>query len=605
MSIIEHVNSPSDLKKLSIAQLNEYADEVREKIISTVNKRGGHLASNLGSVELTIALHYVFDCPHDKILFDTGHQAYTHKIITGRRDDFERLRTDGGISGFEKKSESEYDSYSGGHSGNSLSIGLGILRAQKSSGSKNRVISVIGDGALTAGVAYEALNDIGAGKDNLIIVLNDNKMSISKNVGAVSQYLGRLRMSSRYADFKEIIKKFCYAIPFVGNKLFKIADNTKDSLKSLIFGNSLFESIGIKYYGPFDGHDIKTLIGVFNAIKEQNRPVILHVLTHKGRGYKYAEENPREFHGISPQNKPKAYGFSSVFGNKLCKMAENNDKITAITAAMTDGVGLTLFANKFRDRFYDVGIAEQHAVDLAAGLANGGVKPYFAVYSSFLQRAVDQVITDVCIDNLPVTFIIDHAGFVDGDGVTHQGIMDLSLLMPIPNLTICSPMDGEHLENILSFTENANFPIAVRFPKNFKNNVENVDKTVSFAKWNKIKTGCGDILIIVHDANALSISLKTTAADIVFATFIKPMDTDFILNNIDGYKGIIVLEDNAIIGGLGENVVKVLSENHRNIPVKILGYDNFIDRYDSETCYTDFLMKSESLNKIIIDLKNG
>lgn len=605
MSIIEQIKSPSDLKNLTVDELSVYAEEIRRKIISTVNIRGGHLASNLGCVELTIALHYVFNCPDDKILFDTGHQAYAHKIITGRYSDFDNLRKDGGISGFERKSESVYDAYSGGHSGNSLSVGLGILRAHRQNGEKSRVVSVIGDGALTAGVAYEALNDIGAGKDNLIIVLNDNKMSISKNVGAISGYLGRLRMSARYADFKEIVKKFCLAIPFIGDKLFSFADNTKDGLKSLIIGNSFFESIGIKYYGPFDGHDIKTLIGVFNAAKEQNRPVILHVLTDKGRGYKYAEDNPRAFHGVSPSPKIKGHSFASVFGKKICEMAERNGNIAAITAAMTDGVGLNEFSERFGERFYDVGIAEQHAVDLAAGLANGGMKPYFAVYSSFIQRALDQVITDVCIDNLPVAFIIDHAGFVDGDGITHQGIFDLSVLLPIPNLAVCSPMDGEHLEKIMEFTEKAEFPVAVRFPKSFRRQIENIDKSVSYSGWNIVRNDKNDILIIVHDAEMLSICLDTAGADIVFATFLKPMDGVFLSGCNGKYKAAVVVENNLIKGGLGESVVSYFNDNDIDIPVTSLGYTSFVDCYDMENCCKENGLTCENLNKIIINLKNG
>lgn len=601
--IFKQVNSPADLKKLSLTDLKTYSDELRRHIVSTVNKRGGHLASNLGCVELTVALHYVFNCPDDKILFDTGHQAYAHKIITGRREKFEYLRTDGGISGFERKAESEFDAYSGGHSGNSLSVGLGILRAEKMRGLNNKVVAVIGDGALTAGVSYEALNDIGAGGDNIIIVLNDNKMSISRNVGAVSKYLGKLRMSARYADFKGIIKKFCCAIPFVGDKLVEIADNTKDSLKSLIIGNSLFESMGIKYYGPFDGHDIKLLIQVFEAAKYQKKPVILHVVTHKGRGYRYAEENPREFHGVSPEKKPKGLSFSSVFGSKLCKMAEKNDKIVAITAAMADGVGLRAFSERFKNRFYDAGIAEQHALDLAAGLALGGLKPYFAVYSSFLQRAADQLITDICIDSLPVTIAVDHAGFVGGDGITHQGIFDLSVEKSVPGAVVCSPMDGEQLENIMDFTEKAAFPVIVRFPKSFVPMSPDTDRTVTPYKWNFIRSEGNETAIIVHDASLIPVCLATTGADVVFAVFISPFDSEFLLNC--PYRSLIVAEDNMLKGGLGESVAAFLAQHRPDVRLKLLGYENYLEAYSREKCYEENGLTTENLNKLICDGENA
>ena len=597
MSLIEQVNSPADLKKLSPEELESYACEVREKIISTVGIRGGHLASNLGAVELSIALHYVFDCPDDCILFDTGHQSYTHKIITGRAAAFENLRTDGGISGMEKKAESEFDAYTAGHSGNSLSVALGILRARKKTGKKGKVVAVIGDGALTSGVAYEALNDLGASGDDLIIVLNDNKMSISENVGAMSRYLAKLRMSPKYANFKNIIKKFCYAMPFVGEKLVDFADNAKTGLKSLIIGNSLFESMGLSYYGPFDGHDVKNLIDVFRSAKMRSRPAILHVVTEKGRGYKYAEDNPRGFHGVSPVRASHSKSFASVFGKKICEMATKNERITAVTAAMTDGVGLTEFSEKFPERFYDAGIAEQHAVDLSAGMALGGLKPYFAVYSSFLQRAVDQIVIDACIDKLPVTFIIDHAGFVEGDGITHQGLFDLSMLGGADGLVIASPMDGEHLKKLLEFSEKADFPLAIRYPKSYEREIEGVDKTVTPFKWTVVR-GCGsDTAILVHDSEMLSVALKTSGADIIFATFFKPLDDMFLSKN--KYGRFIIPENNLPAGGLAQCVSAYFMQ--KNIDKKVVGLaiDELPEYYDKALCFEKYGLTPENLNNII------
>ncbi|MGN1093425.1 MAG: 1-deoxy-D-xylulose-5-phosphate synthase [Candidatus Neoclostridium sp.] len=597
MSLIEQVNNPGDLKKLSLRELDEYAAEVREKIIDSVSNRGGHLASNLGAVELTIALHYVFDCPDDSILFDTGHQAYTHKIITGRAKDFDRLRTDGGISGMERKTESRFDAYTAGHSGNSLSIALGLLRARKKAGKKGYVVAVIGDGALTSGMTYEALNDLGASGDNLIIVLNDNKMSISENVGAMSQYLAKLRISPKYADFKCVLKKFCYAIPFVGEKLYAAADNAKTGLKSWLIGNSLFESMGISYYGPFNGHDIKNMVKVFRAAKERNKPAILHVVTEKGRGYKRAEDNPRGFHGVAPPDKSAEKSFSAVFGEKLCQMAQKNGRITAVTAAMTDGVGLTGFAEAYPDRFFDAGIAEQHATDMAVGMAIGGLKPYFAVYSSFFQRAADQVVVDACIDKLPVTFIVDHAGFVEGDGITHQGVYDLSMLSGVDGLIIASPMDGEHLKNLLDFSEKADSPMVIRYPKSYARDIDIKDKSVTAFKWNTVRKTGSKSLILVHDSETLSIALETDGADITFATFIKPLDEEFLNNS--GYERVIVVENGLISGGLGQSVQAYFMQNGINIKVTTIGFDSVPDCYNKKYCFEKYGITAENLNNII------
>jgi len=604
MSLLSQVNSPSDLKKLSIKELEQYAAEVRQYIISTVNSCGGHLASNLGSVEFTIALHYVFDSPEDKILFDTGHQSYTHKIITGRNEEFSSLRSRDGVSGFQNKSESEHDPYTSGHSGNAISVGLGLSRALKNNGAKSKVISVIGDGALTAGMSYEAINDVGANGDDMIIVLNDNKMSISPNVGAVSKYLLRLRTSIKYSVAKEVIRKGILAIPFVGEKLLHFARKIKRSLKKMVSGDVMFEHFGVKYYGPFDGHNIKDLIAVFNAVKNKNKPILVHLLTEKGHGYKYAEENPEKYHGVSAGNGSANNSFSAVFGEKLCSLAENNEKIVAVTAAMSDGTGLASFADKFPDRFFDVGIAEAHAVSLSAGLFIGGMRPFFAVYSSFLQRGFDQALIDVGIDNLPVTFMIDHAGFVSGDGVTHQGLYDLAMLSLIPSITIMTPINGEHLKKMMDLSLNLSSPVAIRYPKSYNATAEKFDEDLTYGKWNQLKSSSSKNLIVVASSRLINLALSIEDATVVFASFIKPFDKQYLIEN--QYDKILVLEDNITIGGLGESVSNLIKEINPATGVYILGGTyGYVHSYSAEEYDQSVGLTKENINKIINTPKNN
>ena len=469
MKFWDKINSPSDLKQLNIEELGLYAEEIRQKIIETVNIRGGHLASNLGIVELTLALHYVFDCPTDKFIWDVGHQCYTHKILTERRDLFASLRANDGISGFPSPSESKYDAFLAGHSSTSLSAALGFAISRDRQKQSNNVIAIIGDGALTGGMAYEALNQIGESQSGMIIVLNDNKMSISENVGAMSRYLNKLRLSGKYHTLKRNVKKAVSALPFFGDKLVYAMDRGKNKLKSLILSNKIFESLGIRYLGPFDGHDIQELIEIFSSVQNTDKPVLIHVCTEKGRGDFTAQNNPSKFHGVGSiaEKDKNEYSFSSEVGKFLLKAAETEERLAVITAAMRDGTGLKFFAEKYPDLFYDVGIAEQHAVTFAAALAASGMKPYFAVYSTFLQRAFDQVLHDVCLQKLPVRFLIDRSGAVGADGKTHQGIYDLSYLSLMPGMTVCTPKDIPEFIDILQWSLDFNRPLAIRYPKSY------------------------------------------------------------------------------------------------------------------------------------------
>lgn len=597
--LLNSVNSPSDLKKLTHSQLKDYASEVREYIIESVNNKGGHLASNLGTVELSIALHYVFDCPTDKILWDVGHQSYTHKIITGRRDGFANLRENGGISGFPKISESEYDAFTMGHASTSLSLGLGLARAREINGEDYKIVSVIGDGAFTGGMAFEAVNDIGASHAKMIIILNDNKMSISKNVGAFSNYLAKLRLSKSYVTLKYNIKKGAQALPFFGDKIYSALDKTKDTVKSLFQTNKMFEALGIKYYGPFDGHNILNIIQILQQVKDEERPVILHMVTDKGRGYLDAENNPSKFHGVAPVASVCENSFGKILSEFLLNNAPINPKIVAITAAMKDGTGLNEFGDKYPERCLDVGIAEQHAVTLAAGLAAGGCKPYFAVYSTFLQRAYDQILHDVCINNLPVTFCIDRAGTIGADGVTHQGLFDLSYLTSIPNMTVCAPKDGQEFYNILEWSKSFNAPLSIRYPKSFEQKFKTCDSII-LGKWEVIKTAKSNIYILACGNRMLGLGDKIDNVTLVNARFVKPLDTKY-LDTINK-KGnlIITLEDNVLKGGFGESVLSYLNTLGLKAKINSLGYpDKFIDNYNLDNSFLENGITKKAIEEII------
>ena len=489
--MLEKINKPNDIHKIALADFPQLADEIRQFLISSVSQTGGHLASNLGVVELTLALHNVLDLPQDKIIWDVGHQAYTHKILTGRKEGFKNLRKEGGMSGFPKRCESDCDSFDAGHSSNSVSAGLGYVRARDILGEKYRVVSVIGDGALTGGMAYEALNNAAELKTNFIIVLNDNNMSISKNVGGMSSYLSALRTAEAYTGMKLNVTKTLKKIPKVGTAVVDTMRKTKSSIKQLIIPGMLFENMGLTYLGPVDGHDMRQMMKLFNEAKRVEGPVIVHVLTQKGRGYEPASLHPDLFHGTGPfdtrtgrpLSSKKGLTYTEVFGQTMTKLGKDNPKLVAITAAMKEGTGLKAFEKAFPDRFFDVGIAEEHAVSFAAGLALGGVVPVVAIYSSFLQRAVDQMIHDVCMQNQHVIFAIDRAGLVGADGETHQGNFDLSYLTMIPNMTVMAPKNARELEKMLEFAVHAAGPCAIRYPKGSAyQGLEEFDSPIRFVK---------------------------------------------------------------------------------------------------------------------------
>ncbi len=598
--ILDQINEPKDLKKLDYTQKNKLAEEIREEIINTVSKTGGHLASNLGVVELTIALHSVFNMPEDKIIWDVGHQTYVHKILTGRKDKLGTLRQLDGMAGFPKSKESEYDSFNTGHSSTSISVALGMARARDLKKEENNIVAVIGDGALTGGMALEALNDAGNSETRLIIVLNDNEMSISKNVGGISTFLTRIRTRKFYKKSNNFVRKILEKIPKFGPFVIRFARKIKYSLKQLMIPNMFFEDIGLKYLGPVDGHDIERVEWILNLAKKEIGPVLVHIITKKGKGYKPAEDNPDKFHstssfdiktGKSKNEKKKDY--SEVFGNKLVKLAKKNKDIVAITAAMTDGTGLSKFKNEFPNRFFDVGIAEQHAITMAAGLAKAGLKPVVSIYSSFYQRGYDQIIHDVCIQNLPVVLCVDRAGIVGNDGETHQGIYDLSFFNIVPNLTIMAPKDFEELEQMLEFALSLNSPVVIRYPRGG-------EEAQKFEKHDRVELGKSEILDKIKNkehikstkATILAIGKmvargkevaeqlkeKNIEAELINVRFLKPIDEETIKKSIEKTKRVITIEDNIIKGGLGDEVKNIICKNEiKDVKIKCFGYpDEFI-----------------------------
>ncbi len=605
MSYLEKINSPSDLKKLSIRELKAYAEEIREYIVQVVEKNGGHLASNLGAVELTIALHYVFDCPEDKFIFDVGHQSYTHKIITGRRDDFRKLRCDGGPSGFENMHESEYDAFTTGHSSTSLSVGLGIARARDLSGEKYNVVSVIGDGAFTGGMTYEALNDIGESGTRMLIVLNDNNMSISKNVGAISAYLKKLRLSRRYKVLKTTFKRGIDGIPLLGPAFVKAAEKVKIAVKKQVDNDKMFDKLGIKYYGAFDGHDIGELVYVFSQVKHLNVPVLVHVITRKGSGLYEAEHDPVKYHGVTGEPET-AYKFSDVAGETLCALAAKDDKIVGVSAAMLPSTGLEKLKNEYPERCFDVGIAEQHSVSMCAGLAANGYKPYFAVYSSFLQRAFDQILHDVCINSLPVRFLIDRAGAVGSDGVTHQGLFDISYLSVLPEMCITAPRNGKDLKKIIEWTSSYDKgPVAVRYPKGYSASGDDEPSEVEYGKWELLRESKNGIYAIVVGPNMTDIALACDCGA-VSARFVKPIDKEFIEKAAKQGAALVTLEENAIRGGFGEAVLEYV--NSAKLPCRVINMgfsDRFCDKRTVSGALADNGLTAEALEAVIKNIISG
>ena len=588
--ILENVNYPEDLKPLKIKDKEILAKEIREKILNTVSETGGHLASNLGIVELTIALHSVFNTPLDKIIWDVGHQTYVHKILTGRKNKLSTLRKMGGIAGFPKTSESIYDNFNTGHSSTSISVALGMARARDIKGENNKIIAVIGDGALTGGMALEALNDVGSSNTNMIVILNDNEMSISKNVGGISMMLSKLRTKSVYVNTSVKGKKIIGKIPGVGKKIVKLVQRTKRGIKQLVIPKMYFEDIGFRYLGPVDGHNIEKLEDIFKICKEQDGPILVHVLTKKGKGYKPAETNPDKFHSTSKFDKETGEkigkgkkDYSKVFGEKLVDIAKENKKIVAITAAMTDGTGLTEFAKKYPTRFFDVGIAEQHAVGLAAGLAKSGLIPVVPLYSSFIQRAYDQLVHDVAIQDLPVVICADRAGIVGNDGETHQGLLDLSFTNTIPNFNIMAPKDFCELESMLDFAVELKKPVLIRYPRGGEEMTFKTQERISLGKAEILNQG--DDITIIAIGKMVSKAIKVAeelnkdgiTSTVINARFLKPLDKDCLLKNIVGKKTVATIEDGTIIGGLGSKVEELIFENRINTNLVKFAYpDEFI-----------------------------
>lgn len=618
MDILNKIKSPIDVKKLSNKELYLVSNEIREFLVSSVSKTGGHLASNLGIVELTLSLFSEFDLNKDKIIWDVGHQSYVHKILTGRKDKFSVLRTHNGMSGFPKRNESQYDFFDTGHSSTSISAALGMARARDLKKEDNKIIAVIGDGALTGGMALEALNDVGFNKTNIIIILNDNQMSISNNVGGISSYLNRMRMKPKYNMLKNEVKSKLSGSEMGENIALKIT-KVKDSIKQLVVPSMLFEEMGIKYLGPIDGHDIVKLKEVISNAKMMTGPVIIHTITKKGKGYELAEKSPCKYHGVSPFNKTngetiikKSFeSYSKRFGDSLIKIAKEDKDVVAITAAMPDGTGLNDFAKEFKERFFDVGIAEQHATTMAAGMACSGLKPVFAVYSTFLQRGFDQVLHDVCIQNLPVVFSIDRAGIVGEDGETHQGIFDLSYLSMIPNMTIMAPKCLDEVYPMLKWALNKGTPVAIRYPRggDILDNLKGISN-IELGKWETLIESDSNVCII---STGKMVSHSIIAADklrklgieieLINATFIKPLDDD-MLKELSSRKDIIItVEDNIIAGGLGSNIQMKLLEFGYKGKVESLGYkDKFIEQGKVDILYKEEGLDPDGIKNKVIEL---
>ena len=576
--MLEKINSPEDVKKLKIEEKKKLAEEIREYILQVVSENGGHLASNLGVVELTLALHSVFNTPKDKIVWDVGHQSYTHKIITGRREKFKTLRQKDGLAGFPKTSESEYDCFNTGHSSTSISAALGMARARDLKGENNQVIAVIGDGALTGGMALEALNDAGFSKTQMTVILNDNEMSISKNIGGLNMFLSKLRTKKLYTKSNVSAKKIINEIPIIGKPTVKIIQRIKRSIKQLIIPKMFFEDIGFTYLGPVDGHDIEQLENIMRLSKQVQGPVLIHVLTKKGKGYKIAEENPDKFHATAPfdietgkTKKEKKDDYSKIFGEKLVKLAENDKRIVAVTASMKDGTGLAKFAKEFPSRFFDIGIAEQHALTMAAGMAKERMIPFVPIYSSFYQRAYDQVIHDIAMQNLPVIMCVDRAGIVGADGETHQGTLDMAFFRLIPNLTIMAPKDFKELEDMMEFAVKLNKPVVIRYPRGGQ------DENIKFEEHQEIELGKSEILKEGKDISIIAIGKRVAdamkmaekykkedgiEAEVVNARFLKPLDVETIKKSIEKTKNVITIEDGTKINGLGTAIEELIAENN-------------------------------------------
>ncbi|MBB6625188.1 1-deoxy-D-xylulose-5-phosphate synthase [Clostridium gasigenes] len=617
MKLLDRVNCPDEVKKLSNEELETLSVEIREFLIDSLSKTGGHLSSNLGVVELTLSLFKSFDLEKDKIVWDVGHQSYIHKLLTGRKEMFNTLRQYGGLSGFPKRCESKYDSFDTGHSTTSLSAALGMARARDIKGEDNEVIAVIGDGALTGGMAFEALNDVGFNKTKMIIILNDNQMSISKNVGGLSSYFNKIRVDPKYNKLKSNINT-SLKLSNTGKRVAYYLSKIKDGIKQVVVPSMLFEDMGIKYIGPIDGHDIDMMNEVFKKVKQIEGPVIIHTITQKGRGYELAEKNPGKFHSVGAFDlesgeviSSASENYSKVFGDTMIELAKEDNRIVAITAAMPDGTGLKDFAKEFPNRIFDVGIAEQHATTLAAGMASQGLRPVFAVYSTFLQRAFDQVIHDVCIQEMPVTFAIDRAGIVGEDGETHQGIFDISYLNQIPKMNILAPKSLGDLQIMLKWAVNSNMPVAIRYPRggDILKDIKPLTE-IKYGKWEKIINGEKIAIIAVGKMVQHAILAKKNLEKnginplIISATFVKPQDTELLKELVDNKYNIVTIEDNMISGGFGNSVLMNLVELGFENKFKALGFkDDFITHGAVNILYKEAKLDGDGIAETIIELQ--
>ncbi len=578
--MIDKISSVSDLRETPLQDLDVVCEELRDRIISVVSKTGGHLASSLGTVELAVAIHYVFDTPRDILIWDVGHQSYAHKLLTGRRDRFETLRQAGGLSGFPRREESEYDPFGTGHASTSISAALGFATARDRKGSDCRVIAVLGDGALTGGLAYEGLNNAGAAGTDMIVILNDNSMSISPNVGAISRYLTSVITNPFYNRIRTEIWNLTWKLSSFGKSVRVMAGKLEESMKHLITPGMLFEELGFRYIGPVDGHSTKELVNTFRGLKGIRGPVFVHVITKKGKGYEPAETSPHKFHGVSAFDKVTGLGnhkselpsYTNAFSNALVELAEQDDRIVAVTAAMPDGTGLSAFGEKYPDRFFDVGIAEQHAVTFSAGMACAGMKPVTAIYSTFLQRAVDQIIHDVAIQKVPVTFILDRGGLVGQDGVTHHGVFDITYLSMIPNLVIASPKDEQELRNLLLTALGYDGgPFAIRYPRDSVFRLDQVKEPVNLkiGSWEVLTNGSGCAFLAVGSMVKNCLEATQLLAESGFSPglincrFVKPIDRTLLSKLADDYETLITVEENVLGGGFGSYVGRYLLENER------------------------------------------
>ena len=616
---LDQIESPHVLKDLSLDELKELAGQIRTELIDTTAQNGGHLASNLGVVELTLALHRVFDMPRDKLVFDVGHQSYVHKLLTGRYDRFRTLRTYGGLAGFPKRSESEYDAFETGHASTAISAALGMARARDQLGEEHQVIALVGDGALTGGMCYEALNDAGNTKTRMIVILNDNEMSIAPNVGALSRYLTDLRASRGWKNAKKTVRGGLEMIPLLGKPVASVVEWVKDSVKSIFVNEQqegFFNALGFRYYGPIDGHDLPGLIKTLEIVKERQEPVVVHVLTQKGHGYDQAEKKPEIFHGTPPfyvetgdrRKVGSLPSYGTVMAKMLAEMAETDKRIMTITAAMPSGTGLNHFQSRHPDRMLDVGIAEEHAVTMAAGMAAGGLKPYFAVYTSFFQRGFDQTIHDVCMQDLPVTLLLDRAGLVGEDGETHHGVWDFASLLPIPNMTVLAPRDIGELRTMLRWTAKHDGPCAIRYGKN------SVDLSTRYpvqgtfipGKWETLEPGDGCTLLAVGSMMETAIAVhdllekQGVHARLVNASSVKPMDEELLREIAD--KPVFTLEEHARSGGFGAAVCSFLAENGLPAPAKVFALpDAFITHGDRAILLEKLGLSPEKITSGIID----